>query len=170
MSMRFPVTALVVAGALVLPALSACAPKARSESEQRAVPTVEHAIHNEQIKELMGKLEADYLRVWPQEIEEERERAARRTRARRFSEVASIAAKLRETARQLPSLVEGAELRDENRQEFNDLSAQLADQADELADAARAEDEARVQSVVNGIDSTCTRCHVRFREQAGPLR
>jgi cytochrome c556 len=170
MSKTFPVTALILDAALMLPALSACSPRTRTESEQRTAPAVEHAIDNEQIEELMGKLGAEYLRVWPQEVQEERERAARRTRARRFSEVASVAARLRDAAGQLPSLVEDAELSDERRQEFNDLSARLADQADKLADAARAEDEKRVQAVVNRINSTCTQCHAQFREQAGPLR
>ena len=172
MPKAIPITAPCLIVAIVLPAFYACAPSDPARMNQRppqASPAADHAVYSERLEEMMGDLGVRYLRVWPQEVQAERERAARQDRSRRFTDVASVAAELNETARRLPSLVEDVGFNREQRRSFGVLSDQLAGQAAELKKAAQAEDSGAVNAVLGRINRTCSECHSRFRDQAGPL-
>jgi len=161
-----------VVGAAYFCLATACTPtqyESHRQSTRQTDPGAEHALQSERLEEIMGDLGADFLRIWPQEVQAERQADARRERERKFIEVESAARDLHQTSKRLPSLVADAELTPEDRQSFTQLSQKMAEQSIDLGRAAQDRDLDAVKATMSSLTATCNECHTRFRAHAGPL-
>jgi len=146
-------------GALLLLAL-ACGPplQTRYEEELEATPpAAKHAVQSERLREAMRQLRQVSVERLPQEMDAA---AAGRERAQA---VAALARQIAASAGQIPDVLDGVEMGEEARQEFQGLAGELGERALALAADAERLPAEELEARLHDVDATCAACHSRFR-------
>lgn len=154
----------IAAGAL---AFQGCGPSSKQRYEDSLVNTGKpalHAVHNDRLVELMGRLGNLYYQSWPQEIEDQQQDQQERAREKYLAEVADVAAAMSRAAGDLPDAVKDAGLTVEERTVFDNLTTKLRDGADRLGKETATGNLDSIQSCLDQLSTTCNACHSKFRE------
>jgi len=117
----------------------------------------------------MAELDRESRTLWPQELGDQAPPLDGVRQREVLAGVAPRAEGLGEAARGIPKLVERFHMAEVDRRSFLAQVETLVDQSARLAQAAGAADAQAVRSTFAEIQATCTSCHRRFREFAGPL-
>ena len=138
-------------------------PATRADGVRR---TNEHWVQGEQLRTVMGRL-AEQTQRLPRGLPEDVESPP--ATAKTFAEAAALADKLAMAAERIPQAVERVEMADADRKAFATQAQTLADQAGQFKRAAEARDVERMQNTLSAITSTCSSCHVRYRDFSGDV-
>jgi len=151
-----------------LTVLSGCAQRRAAEARtQEDVPwqSTRHWIHDEKLRAIMATLgERQAL----DSDDAQRDRRAKET-AVDLSNAARYATAMSQAADGIRSAVEKRKMIAADRAAFDAQVETLRDQAEALAQAARAADIDAMHRIVEQIDQTCNACHTRFRDYSGLL-
>jgi cytochrome c556 len=160
---RWAILSLV--SAVPIAAAISCATSERQRYRQEVATTSApalHAVHSERLRQVMDDMDLITNEHLPQDFD------ASRTRDQRYRDVAKLADRLADTAREIPEALNGIKLNEENKQTFCTLAEALRQHALDLADNARNQNESAADANLKQIEATCNACHSAFRE-AGPL-
>ena len=117
---------------------------------------VAHAVHNEQLRDVMQGLGGSFDRL-PQELDDpSRERAV-------LQEASSRALELAHAADRIADIVGETGLTDDEQGVFLGLAGRLRDRAFELQAQADRRETRRIGTTMKEIDETCASCHTLFR-------
>ncbi len=162
---------VVVSAALV--AVTACSQSAgpRATRESAAVPAAAaHAVHADQLRVIMARLNRYEAVAWPQEVEPRYTRPAEGRYDLSLQEAAELAGELAAAADGIPAAIDDVAMSDADRQEFLSRAAGLKTHADALRAKAVVRDTTGMRATLEMVRETCTACHTRFRDVSGPLR
>ena len=163
---------------LILPAilicLASCTSKkeTRSESPQAGNPapgvkhTNEHWVQGEQLRAMMATISSQAEKL-PRGLPEDVESAP--TTQQVFSQAIATADVLASAAERIPLAVAGVEMSEADRNAFNATAQTLSTQAAAFKKWAQARDVEQMQRSLTSIKSTCTSCHMRYRDFSGQL-
>jgi soluble cytochrome b562 len=168
--MRFSIILLALIGCI-----SSCtskkevrveSPRVESKPAQGVKRTNDHWIQGEQLRAMMATLssQAEKLpRGLPDDVESHP--ATKQT----FAQAIATADILSSAAQRIPLAVAGVEMSEADRNAFNATAQTLANQAATFKKWAEARDVEEMQRSLTSIKSTCTSCHVRYRDFSGQL-
>lgn len=157
--------ALLACGALLL--VSCESDASRAERAGQIPPAARHGIHSEQLRAIMAGMGEQVRQAWPNESDS----SARENvpfSAERYEYISQAASRLANAAPSIPQAVPERTLAGPSRQTFLQLVAQLESQARGVQKEAAAHNRFAMDSAVKQLRSTCTSCHLQFREVAGP--
>jgi len=158
--------------ALVPLLLAACSQSTgpRTTREAATVPAAAaHAVQADELRAIMASLSRHATVSWPQELEDDYRRASTTRIEVSLRRAAELAAGLSDTADAIPAALEGASISEADRREFLSRAGSLKAHADALRAEAVARDIDAMRATLGLIRNTCTSCHTRFRDVAGPL-
>lgn len=147
-------------GVIMIMAMACSRPPPQTELPMplRAPGTaVMHAVHSEELRDVMRSLPRTTFERLPQELDDPRRQAS-------AFEAAGIRARaLADTADRIATVVDGLELTPDERQVFLTLAWRLRDRALELQARADRRQPQLIDATMKEIDATCTSCHQLFR-------
>jgi cytochrome c556 len=121
-----------------------------------------HAVHDEQLREVMKDLRSASFDRLPQELDDpSRERAY-------LQETSSRAEDLAHAADQIAAIVDQTGLTTNQQQIFLELAARLRDRALQLRNQAERRQTRLINTTMKEIDDTCASCHELFRTAPRP--
>lgn len=157
---------LMTCAAAALLAVTACETRTNARLTAAEVPSPSrHAIHSEQLRQVMAHMGNGVRETWPQEIAADK---AREEREMRFDEAADLAAELAESARSIPQAVTTMDMTPDDRHAFMNEVQKLATLAERLRADARAQNREAMHQSLDQIKATCIECHNQFRQYTGP--
>ena len=116
-----------------------------------------HAVHNEQLRDVMTGLRGASFDRLPQELDD-----PSRVRTS-LQEASSRAQELADAADRIAAIVGETGLTADQQQVFLRLAERLRDRALELRAQADRRETQRINITMTEIDETCTSCHTLFR-------
>ena len=123
---------------------------------------VMHAVHDEQLREVMRDLRGASFDRLPQELDDPSgERAY-------LQETSSRAQDLAQTADRIAAIVDQTWLTTDQKQIFLRLAERLRDRALQLRDQADRRQTRLINTTMKEIDETCASCHELFRTVSQP--
>ena len=155
--------------------LSSCMSKKESSSEspqtvskpaQGVKHTNEHWVQSEQLRAMMATISSQAEKL-PHGLPEDVEAAP--ATQQMFTQAIATADVLASAAQRIPLAVSGVEMSEADRNAFNATAQTLGTQAATFKKWAQARDVEQMQRSLTSIKSTCTTCHVRYRDFSGQL-
>jgi len=131
--------------------------------QAQTAPAAVHAVHDQRLREIMKTLSTQLPTYWPQEIEQQRNRAVRRSRLRSYSECIDAAERLRQSTTSLIDWAGDADFTESERAEFITLAERIAHESATLIRAAHHRQDEMMSTALADINAACTACHARFR-------
>lgn len=125
-----------------------------------------HAVHSEQLRAVMLRMNSEVGKRWPQEIQQEKEELRLETH---FARARTVASELARASGRIPSTVNLSALDDGDRAAFMGYVAQLSTESRGLEEAAADRSLPRMHAVLKRVSTTCNQCHAQFRELIGPV-
>jgi soluble cytochrome b562 len=159
----------------LLISLSSCMSKkeVRTESpqaERKPVPGVkrtnDHWVQGEQLRAMMATISSQAEKL-PSGLPEDVESAPATKQI--LAQAVATADVLSSAAQRIPLAVAGIEMSEADRNAFNATAQTLGSQAATFKKWAQAGDVEQMQRSLTSIKSTCTSCHVRYRDFSGQL-
>ena len=129
-----------------------------------------HGLRDEQLRDLMDRIEAKTQKHWPEEVPRPRDDQGAMDLAKAAESAQRLADALATAAERIPPSIEHARLADADRAGFNAAAATLGAQALRLRQAATGRDADGIRQALDGITATCLSCHMRYRDVAGELK
>jgi len=158
---------------IVLVFAVSCLPSSVDQDRQTGAATgmeEKHWVQGAQLREIMTALERDVRITWPQEMEKVDCPVGTSVRAAKMLEKACwLADGLAKTADRIPKAMSGVKMTEDNRRVFLTLADTLRMQAERLGKMAGTCNVDGMRNTLVAIDVTCSSCHERFRDIAGPL-
>lgn len=155
----FPATLLVTV--LLLLVLAACR-HAAPEPEVGSMPgpggAAMHAVHSQQLEQIMSDLSGITFERLPQELGES---GGQRVE---LGEIAKVADNMVQAASRIPSAIDEVKLEPAEQKVFVTLADRLGTQASTLRRQARQNEMAAVRASLQEINATCISCHTLFRD------
>ena len=159
----------------LLMSLSSCTSKKEIQSdsppaENKQAPGVkrtnDHWVQGEQLRAMMATISSQAQKL-PRGLPEDVESAPATRQV--FSQAIATADVLASAAQRIPLAVAGVDMSEADRNAFNATAQTLATQAATFKKWAEARDVEQMQRSLTSIKSTCTSCHVRYRDFSGQL-
>jgi len=125
-----------------------------------------HAVHSEQLQNLMTELGQASAEDWPQEMADLR---SDQDEQARFRKAHQLARALAISAKQIPQAIADVPMAEAKRAAFLAGADELEQKAAQLEATAAAQDLRRMQSALSKIKMTCCGCHAQFCEKDIPL-
>jgi len=141
-------------------------PQAESKPVQGVKRTNDHWVQSEQLRAMMASISAQAEKL-PHGLPEDVESAPATQQI--FSQAIATADVLASAAQRIPLAVAGVEMSEADRNAFNATAQTLSTQAATFRKWAQAHDVEQMQRSLASIKSTCTSCHVRYRDFSGQL-
>ena len=141
-------------------------PRVESKPAQGVKRTNDHWVQGEQLRAMMATLSSQSEKLprgLPDDVESHP--ATKQT----FAQAIATADILSSAAQRIPLAVAGVEMSEADRNAFNATAQTLATQAATFKKWAQARDVEEMQRSLTSIKSTCTSCHVRYRDFSGQL-
>ena len=155
--------------------LSSCMSKKEVRSESPQVETQpakglkhtnDHWVQGEQLRAMMATISAQAEKL-PRGLPEDVEAAPATKQT--LAQAVATADVLSSAAERISLAVAGVEMSEADRNAFNATAQTLATQAATFKKWAQAGDVEQMQRSLTAIKSTCTSCHVRYRDFSGQL-
>ena len=137
-----------------------------TKTAQGVKHTNDHWIQGEQLRAMMATISAQSEKL-PRGLPEDVESAP--ATAKTFAQAITTADILASAAQRIPLAVAGVEMSEADRNAFNTTAQTLSTQAATFKKWAEARDVEQMQRSLASIKSTCTSCHVRYRDFSGQL-
>lgn len=155
--------------------LSSCMSKKESriespQAESKPAPglkhTNDHWVQGEQLRAMMATISSQAEKL-PRGLPDDVESAPATKQT--LAQAVATADVLSSAAQRIPLAVAGVEMSEADRNAFNATAQTLASQAATFKKWAQAGDVEEMQRSLTAIKSTCTSCHVRYRDFSGQL-
>ncbi len=154
-------TILLVTGFMVqMLVLPSCRPRQSKSYQEKLIDTGDpalHAVHSDELKNLMNNLDGLTFSRMPQELGSGQQQKSY------LEQTANIADAMAEAARKIPAVSGQLQLQQEEITLFQALSVKLEKQANELSNLARAGETRLARDQFAAITVTCNACHSAFR-------
>jgi hypothetical protein len=121
-----------------------------------------HAVHAASLQQVMGKLDRQVAKTWPQEIQEEQEALSRKQKEAQFRKAGQLALALSQAGDDIGESVSNVQMSAAERKAFDALLRQMKFQAAELKSAAKVQNRESMQTILGRIKTTCCDCHQQF--------
>jgi soluble cytochrome b562 len=139
---------------------------AESKPAQGVKRTNDHWVQGEQLRAMMSTISSQAEKL-PRGLPEDVESAPATQQV--FNQAIATADILASAAQRIPLAVAGVEMSEADRNAFNATAQTLSTQAATFKKWAQARDVEQMQRSLASIKSTCTSCHVRYRDFSGQL-
>jgi cytochrome c556 len=141
-------------------------PQAASKPAQGVKHTNDHWVQGEQLRAMMATISSQAEKL-PRGLPEDVESAPATQQV--FTQAIATADVLASAAQRIPLAVAGVEMSEADRNAFTATAQTLGAQAATFKKWAQARDVEQMQRSLTSIKSTCTSCHVRYRDFSGQL-
>jgi cytochrome c556 len=128
--------------------------------------TNEHWVQGEQLRAMMATISSQAEKL-PKGLPEDVESSPATKQT--FDQAIATADVLASAAQKIPLAVAGVEMSEADRNAFNATAQTLGSQAATFKKWAQARDVEQMQRSLTNIKSTCTSCHLRYRDFSGQL-
>jgi soluble cytochrome b562 len=142
------------------------APRVQGKTAPGVRHTNDHWIQGEQLRAMMASISSQAEKL-PRGLPEDVESAPATKQT--FDQAIATADVLSSAAQKIPLAVAGVEMSEADRNAFNATAQTLASQAATFKKWAQAHDVEEMQRSLVSIKSTCTSCHLRYRDFSGQL-
>jgi soluble cytochrome b562 len=141
-------------------------PQVESQPPKGMKHTNDHWVQGEQLRAMMATISSQAEKL-PSGLPGDVESAPATKQT--LAQAAATADILSSAAQRIPLAVAGVEMSEADRNAFSATAQTLATQAATLKKWAQAGDVEEMQRSLTAIKSTCTSCHVRYRDFSGQL-
>lgn len=128
-----------------------------------------HAIHSSDLIRIMDDLQRYSHESWPQELDPNFSSLSNRAREVNLAEARKLSHSLAVAAGSIPDAVKDVDMPNAQREDFLARAKKLEENAVRLYEVSKQENVPLMREVLADIEATCTACHNRFRDIAGPL-
>jgi soluble cytochrome b562 len=140
--------------------------RAETKPAQGVKRTNDHWVQGEQLRAMMATISSQAEKL-PRGLPEDVESAPATKET--FAQAIATADTLASAAQRIPLAVAGVEMSEADRNAFNATAQTLGTQAATFKKWAQAGDVEEMQRSLASIKTTCTSCHVRYRDFSGQL-
>ena len=152
---------VLLSALLLLSTIAACkhAPRdERLESATTTGPAALHAVHSQELRQVMLESSGNTFERLPQELDQARQRREQ------LAEVARVAESMMLAANKIPAIAGDVQLEPREQELFITLASRLSTQAAQLKVQAEQMAMNSTQQTLQEIGATCISCHTLFRD------